>query len=166
MSKRGVTNVVVAGLGGQGVLKASDIVTDAAFRAGFDVKKSEIHGMSQRGGSVSSDVRFGDEVLSPMVPPGEADFLVLLDAGQLEPNRHLLRPGGILIEPGMIAASSLASKRSLNVALMGALSAWLDIPEEDWLAAVRASLSEGLHAANLAAFQIGRAAARKHTNGA
>lgn len=165
MSKRAVTNVVVAGLGGQGVLKASDIVTDAAFRAGFDVKKSEIHGMSQRGGSVSSDVRFGGEVLSPMVPPGEADFLVLLDAGQLEPNRHLLRPGGILIEPGLIAPAALASKRSLNVALMGSLSAWLDIPEEDWLAAVRASLNEGLHAANLAAFQIGRAAARRDSNG-
>ena len=166
MTRKGVTNIVVAGLGGQGVLKASDIITDAAFRAGFDVKKSEIHGMSQRGGSVSSDVRFGDEVLSPMVPPGEADFLVLLDAGQLEPNRHLLRPGGVLIDPGIIDSAALSSKRSLNVALMGALSAWLDIPEEHWLAAVRASLSEGLHAANLAAFQTGRAAARKHTNGA
>ena len=55
-----LTNVVVAGLGGQGVLKASDILADAAMRAGFDVKKSEINGMSQRGGSVSSDVRFGD----------------------------------------------------------------------------------------------------------
>ncbi len=107
MSRQGVTNVVVAGLGGQGVLKASDIITDAAFRAGFDVKKSEIHGMSQRGGSVSSDVRFGDEVLSPMVPPGEADFLVLLDAGQFEPNRHLLRPGGVLIDPGMIDSAAL-----------------------------------------------------------
>jgi len=113
--------------------------------------------MSQRGGSVSSDVRFGDEVLSPMVPPGEADFLVLLDAGQLDPNRHVLRPGGVLIEPGMIDSAALSSKRSLNVALMGALSAWLGIPEEDWLAAVRASLREGLHAANLAAFQTGRA---------
>ena len=166
MTRKGVTNLVVAGLGGQGVLKASDIITDAAFRAGFDVKKSEIHGMSQRGGSVSSDVRFGDEVLSPMVPPGEADFLVLLDAGQLEPNRHLLRPGGVLIDPGLIDSAALSSKRSLNVALIGALSAWLDIPEGDWLAAVRASLSEGLHAVNLAAFQTGRAAARKHSNGA
>ena len=58
-------NVVVAGLGGQGVLKASDILADVALRAGFDVKKSEIKGMSQRGGSVTSDVRFGQIVLSP-----------------------------------------------------------------------------------------------------
>ena len=65
-----VTNIVVAGLGGQGALKASDIVADAAVRTGLDVKKSEVHGMSQRGGSVSSDVRFGPRVFSPMVPPG------------------------------------------------------------------------------------------------
>jgi hypothetical protein len=83
-----LTNVVVAGLGGQGVLKASDILADVAVRAGFDVKKSEIKGMSQRGGSVSSDVRFGDAVLSPMVPPGEADFLLVLEPTQVEPNRH------------------------------------------------------------------------------
>ena len=67
---RRVTSVVFAGLGGQGVIKASDILADAACRAGHDVKKAEIHGMSQRGGSVSSDVRFGAEVLSPMVPRG------------------------------------------------------------------------------------------------
>jgi len=156
-----VTNVVVAGLGGQGVLKASDIVAEAAFRAGLDVKKSEVHGMSQRGGSVASDVRFGREVLSPMVPPGEADFLVVVDDGQIETNRHILRRGGILIHPGMIDLGRLASKRSLNVALVGALSAWLAISEEDWLAAVRASLGEHLHAANLTAFQLGRAAVQK-----
>ena len=72
---------MIAGLGGQGVLKASDIVAEAAFRAGLDVKKSEVHGMSQRGGSVTSDIRFGRQVSSPMMPPGEADYLVLLDAG-------------------------------------------------------------------------------------
>ena len=57
------------------------------------MKKSEIHGMSQRGGSVTSDVRFGAAVFSPMVPPGEADFLVVLAADQVENNRRQLRPG-------------------------------------------------------------------------
>ncbi|MGC9327029.1 MAG: 2-oxoacid:acceptor oxidoreductase family protein, partial [Candidatus Hinthialibacter sp.] len=90
-----VTNVVIAGLGGQGVLKASDILADAAFRAGCDVKKAEVHGMSQRGGSVNSDVRFGERVLSPMIPDGEADFLVVLSEDQVENNRSRLRPGGI-----------------------------------------------------------------------
>ena len=150
------TNVVIAGLGGQGVLKASDIVADAAFRAGFDVKKSEIHGMSQRGGSVTSDVRFGARVWSPMVPDGEADFLVVLDAGQVENNRWQLRAGGCLLTPDAAAQLKLRSKKSLNVALLGALSARLGIPEECWLAAIRASLPEKLHESNLEAFAEGR----------
>src|SRR5512145_3484841 len=97
MAARKVMNVVLAGLGGQGVIKASDILADAAFRDGHDVKKAEIHGMSQRGGSVSSDVRFGDKVLSPMVPRGEADFLVVLDPDQVEVNRPVLRTGGVVM---------------------------------------------------------------------
>jgi indolepyruvate ferredoxin oxidoreductase, beta subunit len=151
-----VINVVVAGLGGQGVLKASDILADAAFRAGLDVKKSELHGMSQRGGSVSSDVRFGPEVLSPMVPPGEADYLVVLAADQVEVNHGALRPGGILISPDQVGENSLPNHRSLNVALLGVLSKHLSLGEENWLAAIRANLPEKLHEANLAAFAIGR----------
>src|ERR1700690_4350955 len=95
--KTKVTNVIVAGLGGQGVLTASGIVADTAFRAGLDIKQSELHGMSQRGGSVSSDVRFGQEVFSPMVPAGEADILVVVAPDQVEVNRHQLRAGGKLI---------------------------------------------------------------------
>ena len=159
MSSGEVINVVIAGLGGQGVLKASDIVAQAAFLSGLDVKKSEVHGMSQRGGSVASDVRFGGLVLSPMVPPGEADYLVLLDSGQLETNRNLLRPGGILIHPALVDSAALPSKRSLNVALVGALSSRLSIPEECWLAAIQGCLGEHLHQANLSAFRMGRKAA-------
>jgi indolepyruvate ferredoxin oxidoreductase, beta subunit len=155
MSDR-VINVVVAGLGGQGVLKASDILADAAFRSGLDVKKSELHGMSQRGGSVSSDVRFGPEVLSPMVPPGEADYLVVLAVDQVEVNRGALRPGGILISPDQVSENGLPNRRSLNVALLGVLSKHLDMGEEPWHAAIRANLPEKLHEANLAAFTIGR----------
>jgi len=154
-----VTNVVIAGLGGQGVLKASDILADAAFRAGFDVKKSELHGMSQRGGSVSSDVRFGPRVLSPMVPPGEADVLLVLEETQVEINRPTLRTDGILIGPDVLAEGALKNKKSLNVALLGAMSIVLDIPEEDWLAAMYANLAEKLHKINEQAFALGRAAA-------
>ncbi|NEX18929.1 indolepyruvate oxidoreductase subunit beta [Thiorhodococcus mannitoliphagus] len=157
MSK--VKNVVIAGLGGQGVLKASDILADAAFRAGFDVKKSELHGMSQRGGSVSSDVRFGDLVLSPMVPPGEADVLLVLEATQVEINRPTLRPGGVLIGPDVLDPGALKNKKSLNVALLGAMSTALDIPEEHWLAAMYANLAEKLHTINEQAFALGRSAA-------
>ena len=156
--KPNVTNVIIAGLGGQGVIKASDILAEVALRAGLDVKKAEVHGMSQRGGSVSTDVRFGEEVLSPMVPPGEADFLVVLAASEVEVNRPSLKPGGVLLAPDLVPEGALANRRSLNVALLGALSAHLDVPEALFLDAVRASLPERLHAVNEAAFAAGRAA--------
>jgi|SRR5581483_10980028 len=152
-----VVNIVIAGLGGQGVLKASDIVAEAAFRAGFDVKKAEVHGMSQRGGSVTSDVRFGPRVLSPMVPAGAADFLVVLAPDQVEPNRHHLSPSGRLIAPDAVEESTLRNKRSLNVALLGALSKALPIPESVWIEAIRANLAPKLHDVNLEAFALGRA---------
>lgn len=151
-----VVNIVVAGLGGQGVLKASDIVAEVAFTAGLDVKKSEIHGMSQRGGSVSSDVRFGPKVFSPMVPDGEADFLVVLDATQVEVNRAVLKPGGVLLEPSLLAGTKLKSEKSINVALLGALSRHLEFPEEVWTAAIASHLAPKLHAMNFDAFAAGR----------
>jgi indolepyruvate ferredoxin oxidoreductase, beta subunit len=151
-----VTNIVIAGLGGQGVLKASDMVADAAFRAGFDVKKSEIHGMSQRGGSVSSDVRFGAHVFSPMVPEGEADYLVVLAADQVEVNRAALSPGGVLIEPSAIDEHTLKNRKSLNVALLGVLSRSLDLGEDVWTDAIRNALPPHLHDVNLRAFFKGR----------
>lgn len=156
----GVINVVLAGLGGQGVIKASDILADAALRAGLDVKKSELHGMSQRGGSVTSDVRFGrtpaDRVLSPMVPRGEADFLVVLAPSEVEVARAALRPGGLVLSPDLIPDADLPNKRSLNVALLGALSTHIGLPPEVMLEAVKAALPERLHAVNAAAFQLGR----------
>jgi len=96
-----VTNVVLAGLGGQGVLKASDILAQVAFDMGLDVKKSEVHGMAQRGGSVTSDVRFGPEVFSPMVPAGEADYVVVMAPEEVESSRRHLKRGGVMIVPMM-----------------------------------------------------------------
>ncbi|MDR3382897.1 2-oxoacid:acceptor oxidoreductase family protein [Cupriavidus basilensis] len=150
------TNVVVAGLGGQGVIKASDILADVAFSSGVDVKKSELHGMSQRGGSVSSDVRFGEQVFSPMVTAGEADFLVVLAPDQVAVNQAALSPNGILIEPSQIDESSLSNKKSINVALLGVLSRHLQFPVEAWIAALKRNLPEKLHEANLLSFSIGR----------
>ena len=156
MSNNNVTNVVLAGLGGQGVLKASDILADAAFRAGRDVKKAEIHGMSQRGGSVTSDVRFGDGVRSPMVPAGQADFLVVLAADQVDNNRHHLRQGGELLSCDRIGPKALPHPRSLNVAMLGLLSRHLPLDEAAWADAIRAAFPPRLHEVNLQAFQLGR----------
>ena len=75
----GVHNILMVGVGGQGIILASDILTLAAMFSGYDTKKSEIHGMSQRGGSVFSHIRFGDKVYSPTIPEGEAHILFSLE---------------------------------------------------------------------------------------
>jgi len=150
------TNVVIAGLGGQGVLKASDILADVVFGAGLDVKKSELHGMSQRGGSVSSDVRFGERVYSPMVDTGEADFLVVIEPDQIPVNQAALAPTGVLIEPSQVDASKLQNKKSINVALLGLLSRHLPFDEEAWHAALKRNLREDLYEMNLRSFALGR----------
>ena len=157
---RDVMNVVVAGLGGQGVLTASDIIAAAAFGAGRDVKKAEVHGMSQRGGSVRTDVRFGATgeaaVFSPMVTAGEADVLVVLADDQVDVHRDVLRAGGTLITPESIDTDRLPHPRSLNVAMAGALSKILDFDEAVWLEAIRAVLPPKLHEINAEAFLLGR----------
>lgn len=92
-----VTNILLVGVGGQGILLASEILSEAFMLAGHDVKKSEIHGMSQRGGSVVSHVRFGTQVFSPVVPEGEGDILFGFEL--LETYRYLplLRPGATVV---------------------------------------------------------------------
>ena len=155
-----IVNVMFAGLGGQGVIKASDVLADAAYRAGHDVKKAEIHGMSQRGGSVTSDVRYGVEVYSPMIPDGQVDYLVVLASSQVDNNRHQLRPAGVVFPPDLVPEESLRNKRSLNVALLGALSVHLDIAAEHWKEAIAAALPERLLAVNLEAFATGQAVER------
>jgi len=92
-----ITNVLFSGVGGQGIILASKILTRCAFISGYSVKESELHGMAQRGGSVISHVRFGDEVYSPLIPKGKADFLVALE--ELEGLRYAyyLKPYGNVI---------------------------------------------------------------------
>jgi len=152
---RSVFNIKIAGLGGMGVLSASHVLAQAAFLAGHDVKKAEVHGMSQRGGSVASDIRFGLRVLSPMIPPGEIDFLVALAPEWSDLHRGELRPGGRLIVPEDINPARIPNKRSLNVAMLGALSRCLPLPEEHWLAALDGAFPEKLHASNREAFRLG-----------
>lgn len=82
-----VTNVLIVGVGGQGILLASDLLARVALNAGLDVKKSEVHGMAQRGGSVNSQVRFGADVRSPIIPAGETHILLAFE--KLEPLRWL-----------------------------------------------------------------------------
>jgi indolepyruvate ferredoxin oxidoreductase beta subunit len=92
-----VTNILMAGVGGQGVILASEIVSEAMMKAGFDVKKSEVHGMAQRGGSVTTHVRFGKKVYSPLIKDGEVDILFSFEL--LETMRYLntLSPDAVVL---------------------------------------------------------------------
>ena len=87
-------NVSLVGVGGQGIILTADILAKAAALSGADVKKSEIHGMAQRGGSVISQVRFGDSVASPIIQEGTSDVLVSFDKLEAARWAHLLSPGG------------------------------------------------------------------------
>ncbi|MBO6103075.1 MAG: 2-oxoacid:acceptor oxidoreductase family protein [Opitutales bacterium] len=149
-------NVKIAGLGGMGVLKAALILGELMFEEGFDVKKAEVHGMSQRGGSVASDVRFGREVLSPIIPEKSIDILLSLEPEWSDVHKESLAPGGIVISPSDIDGSKLPTQKALNVALLGVLSRHFDIPEERWLAVLDKFFPEKLRKSNLEAFKLGR----------
>ena len=105
-------NFFLTGVGGQGTLMASNVLAQVGLEAGFDVKKAEVHGMAQRGGSVSSQIRWGDRVHSPLIGQGEADFLIAFE--KLEALRYIctgmLKPGGtVLVGEMAIAPLSVSS---------------------------------------------------------
>jgi indolepyruvate ferredoxin oxidoreductase beta subunit len=91
------TNFLLSGVGGQGIILAADVVALVGMAQGYDVKKSEVHGMAQRGGSVNSHVRWGEAVASPLIAPGEVDYYLAFE--RLEGLRYAnqLRPTGILL---------------------------------------------------------------------
>jgi indolepyruvate ferredoxin oxidoreductase beta subunit len=98
-----VTNILIVGVGGQGTILASRVLSGVAQKTGLDVKVSEIHGMSQRGGSVVTQVRYGEKVFSPIIPFGQADIILAFE--KLEALRwlpYLKKDGSILINDQQI----------------------------------------------------------------
>ena len=93
----GTKSVMIVGVGGQGTLLASRILGSAMLRRGYDVKVGEVHGMSQRGGSVVTYVRYGDQVASPIIDRGEADVLLAFELLEAARWAEYLRPEGVLI---------------------------------------------------------------------
>ena len=148
-----VLNVVLGGLGGQGVVTASDILADAAFEAGFDVKKSDLHGMAQRGGSVSSDVRFGDRIHSPMIPAGEADYLVVFDESRIGDFGHRLKDAGTIISPSWLGSFKLENTKLLNVALLALVADRLGLAPKHFEVALRRRLKPTHYEASLRTFE-------------
>ena len=92
-----VTSVLIAGVGGQGAVLASELLALAAMSAGKEVKQGEFHGVAQRGGAVFSHVRFGDRVFSPMARRGEVDYLLALEKLEALRYAHFVRPTGTIV---------------------------------------------------------------------
>ncbi len=151
-------NVVIVGVGGQGVLRTSQVLAEVLVGRGCDVKQSEVHGMSQRGGSVVSEVRYGSEVHSPLAPQAAADFVVALDATEARRAALRLRPGsGRLIDLPDQLMAQIPDPRGGNMAALGRLSRYLDAPVEAWHDAIRRHMPPKSIEANIAAFDAGRA---------
>jgi indolepyruvate ferredoxin oxidoreductase beta subunit len=134
-----VYSITFGGIGGQGVLKAAEICGWAAMFAGYHVKKSEVHGMAQRGGSVESHVRFGKRVFSPLIPVGGADFLVCFHPEEQSRLLAFLKTDGIDLTKYLDKASqAIENPRGMNTCLVGVLSARLPIKEQYWMQAIEA----------------------------
>lgn len=105
-----VKNILFVGVGGQGTILASKILSEGLVEAGFDVKMSEIHGMAQRGGSVSTQVRYGSKIYSPIIGIGQADILVCFEAMEALRYLEFLKIGGkILVNDYKIPSAPILS---------------------------------------------------------
>ena len=191
-------NFLLAGVGGQGTILASDVLAEVALASGLDVKKSEVHGMAQRGGSVNTHVRWAaGKVYSPLVSEGEADILLAFEEAEALRYVNYLRQGGVAVVnrqaikpitvssggahypseedlrivygrvtdrfylvPGADLAEELGNARAANVVLLGALSSFLDVPAETWLAVIEKRVPPRYLELNRRVFLAGRDAVR------
>ncbi|MEN8141341.1 MAG: indolepyruvate oxidoreductase subunit beta [Thermodesulfobacteriota bacterium] len=185
-------NILFSGVGGQGILLASEITVYGLLAMGLDAKKSEVHGMAQRGGSVVANLRYGKKVYSPLIDPGQADIVVsfeVMEAVRYLPymhkdtkvvvNSHKIAPPAVATGQvpypddildelakqniatfpvdGFAIAREVGEIRAANLALVGALSTFLPIPEDLFLGVLKEKLPRSLDE-NIAAFKKGRAA--------
>jgi len=152
-----VCNIIFGGIGGQGILKASEICGWAALYEGFGVKKSEVHGMAQRGGSVESHLRFGKKVFSPLIRPGQADYLVCFHKDEHPRLKAFLKADGTdLFDYLDKAQSMIENPRYLNTFLVGVLSAHLKIKQKSWTMALHRVFAKKIAEQNRKVFFEGR----------
>lgn len=178
-------NVVIAGVGGQGSILASKVLGSLFLSRGMDVKVNEVHGMSQRGGSVVTMVRAGEKVYSPLVSPGEADILIGLELHEaIRATIYLSLEGKMIVSSRKIPirqaanitsvvfdghepidalelAKEAGNPRCENVVLLGAASKVMDFTQEEWEQALREHVKPQHIDVNLKAFTLGREAAEE-----
>ena len=168
-----VKNILLVGVGGQGTILASKILTSGLIKAGYDVKMSEIHGMSQRGGSVSTQVRYGEKVYSPIVGKGSADVIVAFEemealrwldhlkiGGKMVINDYRIQPHlkekcEVLAFKAADVATELGNPKAMNIVLLGALVKAMGLDDIDWDAEIEANVKAKFVDLNKAAFKAG-----------
>ncbi len=161
-------SIMIVGVGGQGSLLASRLLGSVLLDSGFDVKVSEVHGMSQRGGSVVTYVKYGDKVYSPIIEKGEADIVVSFEMLEAARSLPYLKKGGLLvtstqqIDPmPVITADALSlaeqagSAKASNVVLMGVLSKYMDFSAQLWQNALEKCVPAKFLEMNKTAFRLG-----------
>lgn len=105
-----VKSILLVGVGGQGAILTAKVLVNGLMQAGYDVKMSEVHGMSQRGGSVSTQVRWGEKVYSPLIGDGAADYMVAFEKMEAVRYANFLKPDGVaVINDYEIASATIAS---------------------------------------------------------
>ena len=179
-------NIMIVGVGGQGSLLASKLLGRMLLQKGYDIKVSEVHGMSQRGGSVITHVRIGEDVHSPLIDPGQADFVLSFEKLEALRAQHFLTENGVLISnvqqilpmPVIMGAASYpvtepkgyqtvlldaldmaenaGSARAVNIVLLGVLSRYMEWPQDKWESAIAACVPAKTLETNLKAFRAGR----------
>ena len=179
------TNIIIVGVGGQGILLTSKILGYLALDMGENVKVSEVHGMSQRGGSVITYVRIGSDVHSPLIDPGEADFVLSFEKLEALRAEYFLKKDGVLISntqeilpmpvimgnatypeanptqektvllDALTLAEEAGNARAINIVLLGVLSRFMDWPQEKWESAIAACVPAKTLETNLKAFRAG-----------
>ncbi|OHD06959.1 MAG: hypothetical protein A2Y41_10570 [Spirochaetes bacterium GWB1_36_13] len=156
-----IMDVIIAGIGGQGTILASNILSLVMVKKGYDVKKSEIHGMSQRGGSVISHIRFSEnKIASPTVRLKSADILLSFHPNETRRYKHLLKENGKIIQLTDEDKAKLPNPRSLNIFGLGKLSSLFQIEQEMWAESLKELIKPSILDINLKAFEIGLKEAR------
>ena len=149
-------DIIFAGVGGQGVLTASEICSQVAIAEGYSVKRSDIRGLSQRGGAVESQLRIGRDIYSPIIMPKTADFIISFDSTLTSKiRRKYLSPTGVDLS-GAINGIVLDNmqKRSLNIFMLGILSVHLPFDNTTWKRVIRRTVKKKYEIA-IAMFDMG-----------
>jgi len=160
MKTKKTINILFCGTGGQGVLTAAEIIALASMYDGYHTKKSEVHGMAQRGGSVESHVRFVcdtcDKVSSPLIETGQADFLVPFYKSEHDRLISFLAPKGVDMLADLQEALNIPNKKFVNTFMLGRLSKHLNISETSWMRAIEVGFKGKLTEENKKVFAQAR----------